>query len=296
MSSMVYAKLPRAGLANKLFVWARAFLFARNNSLPLVVTRWWLTPKNHIFGGNKIHTYMFYFKATNQSGLFRSLYNCFFYMKIKEPGTGKTEVQSKTVYFFNEVPHWGDYFGGLRNNRNEIRDGLFNILTKSRSNEIKKTENPIICVQIRMGDFKPLKDGVNFATVGGTRTPLNYFVDLICNIRKLAKSNLPVTIVTDGQLNELKEIFDLGNVVMGGRHSAIADIFMMSKSKILITSAGSTFGYWGGFLGDNILIMHPQHLHTAIRPAYVNEKFYEGPVIGDINEWPELLKNNIRDI
>ena len=42
--------------------------------------------------------------------------------------------------------------------------------------------------------------------------------------------------------------------------------------------------------------MHPQHLHTAIRPAYVNEKFYEGPVIGDINEWPELLKNNIRDI
>jgi hypothetical protein len=71
---------------------------------------------------------------------------------------------------------------------------------------------------------------------------------------------------------------------------------MMSTSKIVVPSAGSTFGYWGGFLGDNALILNPDHIHQAVRPRAVNEKFYEGPAVGPPHLWPELLQRNIRAI
>ena len=36
----VYADLPRTGLCNMLFPWARAVLYARNHSLPLLAPEW----------------------------------------------------------------------------------------------------------------------------------------------------------------------------------------------------------------------------------------------------------------
>lgn len=38
--NIVWAKLPRAGLGNKLLVWADAYIFAHNNNLRLFTTGW----------------------------------------------------------------------------------------------------------------------------------------------------------------------------------------------------------------------------------------------------------------
>ena len=40
MKNIVLAKLPKAGLANKLLVWARALVFAKENNYELFVIGW----------------------------------------------------------------------------------------------------------------------------------------------------------------------------------------------------------------------------------------------------------------
>jgi len=61
-----------------------------------------------------------------------------------------------------------------------------------------------------------------------------------------------------------------------------------------VTSAGSTFSYWSGFLADAPLIMHPDHIYAPIRPVSINERFYEGPLIPD--NQPDLIVKNITAI
>jgi hypothetical protein len=53
-------------------------------------------------------------------------------------------------------------------------------------------------------------------------------------------------------------------------------LILLSRSKIIITSAGSTFSYWAGFLSDSPIIMHPDHIHHSIRLSH-ESGYYEGP-------------------
>jgi hypothetical protein len=57
----------------------------------------------------------------------------------------------------------------------------------------------------------------------------------------------------------------------------IADLILLSKSRVIVTSATSTFSYWAGFLSEAALIMHPAHIHGSVRPSGCMDKYYEGP-------------------
>jgi hypothetical protein len=201
-----------------------------------------------------------------------------------------------TVFEFSNIPHWSDYFGDLKPHRELILAELLAMLTPARRQELAVAPKPQICVQVRMGDFRSLNKGEDFAKVGGVRTPLIYFANLIKGIRELHKTELPVLVVTDGKPADLRELLCLPNVKLAPGNSKIVDILMMANSRILIPSVGSTFGYWAGFLGDCAIIMHPDHIHKSIRPDSVNEKFYEGAAVGPARHWPELLQRNIRAI
>jgi gamma-glutamyl:cysteine ligase YbdK (ATP-grasp superfamily) len=41
----------------------------------------------------------------------------------------------------------------------------------------------------------------------------------------------------------------------------------MSRARIIVCSAGSTFSEWSAFLSDALVIRHPSHVHSAIRPV-----------------------------
>jgi hypothetical protein len=169
------------------------------------------------------------------------------------------EVESGTcIYEFSALSSWADYFGDIREHRDEVRDALFKMLAASRRREIVRTDGRVVCAHVRLGDFRRLRADENFASVGGVRTPSEYFISLIENIRQAHGHLLPVQILTDGK--------------------------------------GSTFSYWAGFLGDLAMIHHPDHVHAPIRPARINQKFYEGPLVGPVAEWPPLFLKNLRDI
>jgi hypothetical protein len=196
----------------------------------------------------------------------------------------------------SKVPHWSDYFGDIREYRNEVRDALMKMLTDARMRELGRHKPPAIAANIRMGDFRKLQPNQDFAKVGNVRTPLTYFRELIENIRKLHGTLLPVEIVTDGSARDVTELLELANVSMAPSRSKIVDILMMSRSKILLTSAGSTFSYWAGFLGECALIMHPEHIHKPIRSEAVNRNYYEGPLAGTPENWPPVFVKSLREI
>jgi hypothetical protein len=244
-----------------------------------------------------VRLYLNYFKWVHQVGLLKRIFARLVAQIVSEPAIERlTRLDKPIIYEFHQVPHWADMFRDLKPYRDEIRTALLAMLSQSRLREYAASPNPKVCIQVRLGDFRVLKATEDFAKVGGVRTPIEYFINMTERIREVYGSKCPVTIVTDGSRNQVLPLLSLGNVELGPPNSKIVDILMMAKSNVLVPSAGSTFGYWAGFLGNCAIIMHPDHIHQPIRPDSANRQYYEGPAVGPTQDWPELLRNNIRAI
>jgi hypothetical protein len=291
-----HARLPKAGLGNKLFVWAKAYVFSRLNGIPLRVTGWVDLQKAPLLHGLDLRFYWNYFKRVDESGRRTNKYAARHYKVISEPHVARRDVENGVIYEYSQIPHWSNSFGDIRQYRDQVRDAVLEMLTDARVRELGRHKPAVMVAHIRMGDFKKLQPNESFSKLGNVRTPLTYFVALIENIRKVHGTSLPVEIVTDGSARELGELLALPNISIAPRRSHIVHILMMSRSKILLCSAGSTFSYWSGFLGECALILHPDHIHQPIRPETVNCSCYEGPLAGPPETWPPLFVRNLREI
>ncbi len=289
-----HAKLPNAGLGNKLLVWAKAYAFSRLNHVPLHVSGWTRLHLAPLLHGD-FRFYWNYFQPTREIGqpvldAGRS------WKVISEPPVEPINPAAEVIYEYSAVPSWEDFFGDIRAHRTEVREALMGMLTPARMKELGRQQMPVVAVHVRMGDFLKLKAGQRFDQVGNTRTPLEYFRNLIGQMRHLHGSRLPVQVFSDGKKEDLGELLDLPDTSLAPRRSSIVDILTMSRSKVLICSAGSTFSYWAGFLGDCALILHPDHIHQPIRPEAVNHNFYEGPLAGPPESWPRLFLDNLKSV
>ncbi len=286
----VHARLPRSGLGNKLFVWARALVFARRHGLPLVVTGWCTPRWRALLKGEDARIYWNYFTPWNELSVSeRSRAKV-----VAEPALEGGLQSDATVYEFSEMPHWKTCFEGLREHRELIRSELFGHLTAARRREIAAVPKPMICLQIRMGDFRTLKAHEQFSQVGGVRTPLDYFRQWIEDLRAVHGSDVPVTIVSDGTAAELASLLALPKVTHTPGRTGLADLILMADSRLLVCSAGSTFSQWGGFLGDPVLIHHPDHMHYFCRPEADRVHVFEGAESpGAVEAWPPLLRSNV---
>ena len=294
--SWCHASLPNAGLGNKLFVWAKARIFSQMTGLPLAVTGWTQLQLGSFIRGGDLRLYLNYFKRVDEVGRRSRARAQKSFVVVREPSLCSAGVdRTRTIYEFSDVPPWSDYFGDLRDFRDGVRDSLLSILTEARKEELSRCKSPVVCVQVRMGDFRQLRTGENFASVGGTRTPMEYFKRIIDGVREIHGSILPVEVVSDGSAADLAELLSMPGVVMAPKRSKIADILVMARSQVLVPSAGSTFGYWAGFLGESAIVHHPDHFHNPIRPESMNRSRFEGCLVGSPADWPPLFRENIQE-
>lgn len=252
----VFAIIPRAGLGNRLLVWAKALVFSYLNNTPL-----------YIIGLNKLHigpllrnekSKRFYLSNFRLRVPIKDYLVYIVFNKNKaliEPPISKLQKSNrKTLVIFNGVPHYSDYFAGLKPYRNFIKEELFKIASRKTLDKYFNSEIPYIGIHIRMGDFRKVDKVEDVNKIGLARTPLYYFIDCINKIRSKYKKNIPVTIFSDGYEDELKEILTLDNVKLFNTENDLADLLVLSKSKIIIVSEGSTFSYWAGFLSEASII------------------------------------------
>lgn len=279
----VIASLPNAGLGNCLFVWANATVFAQINQLSLHTVGW---NRFHIgpwLRGERVkRSYNNYFlQNSSVKTWFITNFGRYFSNKLLlNPDITISICKNTNYIIFNTLPHWSDYFQGIKEYRSLVKTALFKNLTSNIQAILSRQTNPEIGVHVRLGDFRKLDEGEDFAKVGLVRTPLDYFEMVIKEIRSLHHKEMAVTLFSDGHSHELSSLLKLPNVKLAPTNPDIVDLILLSKSKIIITSASSTFSAWAGFLSDAALIIHPDHVHQPVRKMTANQVLFEGTING----------------
>ncbi len=196
--SLCYAQLPRAGLGNMMLVWARALVFAHLNGLPLAVSGWSQARLGPLLRRERSkRLYFGYFKNSNNINFIQSAISLRTYNRIAEPEVAllppKQRDAPRNLYVFSEMPHWSDYFRGIKDHRDFVRDSIFKMLSRKHDEQLSNSARPVIGVHIRRGDFRELQPGENISVTGLTRVPLSYFknlIDSICSLRSVAGHRL----------------------------------------------------------------------------------------------------------
>jgi hypothetical protein len=291
--SICCARLPRAGLGNKLFVWARAAVFAEINHLPLFVSGFNKIRVGPILRREMGRFYLGQFQNLNTATRIDLLRAKLAYDVIREPSITSIDNSENRLFVFDRIPHWKDYFADLRDHRDFIRGELRRIVAPEILDDVGESAAPLVSIHVRHGDFRGLESGEDFSRVGLVRTPMEYFIKAIRDIREMSGKELPITVFSDGRDEDLGGLLNLPNVKRHPPGPAIADLLLMSRSRVLLPSAGSTFGYWAGFLSDAAILLHPEHIHASIRPSNVNKQFFEGPMPKSQGDYPGLLRFNL---
>jgi hypothetical protein len=279
-----------------LLVWARARIFADLNDMPLCVTGWNALRPGPFLRGELPRFYGGFFTPSREVSLRRRLWSRVRFDRVYEPILDDDHQSNNALYIFSEIPHWKDYFAGIRDHRDQVRGRLYDLIRPSVLRELQGSAAPVISIHVRCGDFRPLAPREDFSKVGHVRTPLDYFAAIIEGIRLLVGRDIRVTIFSDGTNYDIAALLRLPNVHHQRSTTAIADMLLMSKSEIIVPSAGSTFGYWAGFLSEAAIILHPDHIHSSIRPESVNRNSFEGGVAGPTSQWPGLLRRQLSKI
>ena len=289
--SAVFAVLPRAGLGNKLFIWARAFAFARAHNLESYTFGW-----NNFSGGpisrseRRNVLYGLYIRGEG----FRKFGRLARYIgnrTIYEPEYDAVP-NVRTNYVFHKIPHYRDYFGYFHHHRLGVIAEFCKLPRQSISKLVSRQPNPVVALHIRRGDFRELTPNNSIALAGLVRTPLEYFRQIVFELRRCAEAVLPVTVFSDGSDEELIGILEMENVHRASDMADVGHLALMARSKVIVASAGSTFSLWGGFLSDAALILHPYHIHAPIRPSQLHDTLYEGPAKGKWEDWhPQLIRS-----
>lgn len=250
-----------------MLVWARAAIFAHLNNLPLVTSPWWgirwgAWKRNE----RKKRIYWGYFRESSwieKWGIWNSRLFC---VTVKNPSVNNLERRKlrKKLFVFDKVILQNDLFASIREHQLFLENEIYNLLNPALRQQIKKYEVPQIAVHIRRGDFKH----------GNPITPQAFFIACIRHIRVAVNNQLPVTVFTDAEANEISEVLALPDVKLADPKADILDLLLMSKARFLVLSRSSTFSYWAAFLSNAIVV----------RPH---------------NDWQPLIKdskNNYREI
>lgn len=293
--------MPRCGLGNKMLVWAKALLFARKFDLPFYTFGWEQLNVGPLLRGEKSNRYY--------GGYFKKNGNLFERIKIKrnyrnvedgvkliEPDLAELsnlEIGKYQFVVFNEVPPWNNYFGDIHDDRETVRQEFMQILRPSILRKLNKQDAPSIGMHIRLGDFRAPREGESFKEIGGIRTPMEYFIEVLEKVRETVGSDIPATLFTNGKESELSDILNFPNVSVSRPNSDIVDLLLLGRSDVIVTSARSTFGYWSGFFSEVPIIMHPDHIFGSIRSATDGQKYFEGSITEPI---PPLLEEQLLSI
>lgn len=289
-NSVVWCKLPNAGLGNQLFPLMKADIFASLNNLPLVITNYHqLKVGPYIRREKTKRRYKNYFnfeKSVIREWLDKKKVNPENFLQfVKEPLLKKMDhVDNGTLFQFNKTQH-PDYFEGLREHRKQVKDSFYHLVRPEIIGQVDARPIPKIGVHIRRGDFMRIENKEKGPTA---RTPESYFVDVINKIREVA-GMMSVSVFSDGYSHEFEDLFKLPDVHLVEGNKDIVDMLLLSKSKIIIASPESTFSYWSGFLSDAPIVLHPQYLRTKIRDAESGKHLFEGSLENFLNRHLNMI-------
>jgi len=247
----VWADLPPSGLGNRLFAWSRAIVYSRLHRIPMVKTRWWQLRIGPLL--RRESDYRWYFSQLNQSpdDIWGVRKLCIFVRNnyIEEPVDLETLPDEKGIIRFTG---WGEYFSPLVAHQDYIRSKLMMSVNPRCLGAIQcyKETLPPIGIHVRRGDFRVICSEQQLKSEGAVQTPIDWYIKVLKGIRMKVGHNVPAFVVSDGTDVELQQLLEVRGVQWISSGTALGDLLLLSRSKVLIGSGGSTFSGWGAFLGN----------------------------------------------
>ena len=248
------AVLPRAGLGNRLFPWARCRVFSFTNKAPMLSPHWsQLKIGPTLRGETDRRLYFNLFKpgADEVKGI-RRLRLQMFSQRDGEDARAAENGMTVIKVFAGEQDRFRTLNGWDQFLHNELRS-----ITKERwLRAADSIQEAPIGIHVRMGDFSTPSSDAELE-LPQRRVPLKWFADSLRVIREAVGYPVPAMVVSDGNESELRDLLKQENVSLVRTGSAISDLLLLAKSRTLIASAGSSFGAWAAFLGQMPSIAHP---------------------------------------
>ena len=271
-------KMPVAGLANRLFPWARCKLFSLQHRVRMLAPNWLqLKIGPTLRGESDPRLYGGQFRpAPGELWGLRKYAIIGACQSVKEPGdSDQTLFENGTVVVFEGMKK---YFDPLNEHVTLLRAELVKSVRPVWLEKVAALQLPPVGLHVRLGDFAVPKSADELRTRGGVRTPMSWYVDSLRVIRRLSGGITPAFVVSDGGQSELAELLAMPEVTLLRSGSAVGDLLALSKSKLIIATGGSSFSAWASFLGESPVVSVPgQSL------AWFNLRRSGGPFVGEFD-------------
>lgn len=226
MTKYVYAVLPKTGLCNMLFPWARAAIYARDNACEMIAPRWVKIGRlgPWIRGETDKRYYINQFTDNNYiSGVRRALLLMFMRQRIK---------------FFSGI---GQGFDAICEESEFLRAQLYKIASPAIVRAVRELPDRYIAVHIRRGDFVRIGMAIDPA----------YYVRGLEFAREIVGRDVPAIVFSDAPEREIAYLVKAGeNVSIAPKAQALQDMLALAKADIVVGTNNSSFSLWGAFLGS----------------------------------------------
>lgn len=253
-----YPHLDRTGLANMLFPWARAEVFARDHDCRILAPNWthWARVGPWL---RRERDKRYYVNCFTTNGYVRGLPRAWIlatHQRVLEGDAGTTDVASGSAVV--EFRGMDGLFAGLDGAAAWLRHRLVRIVRPRLRDELSKhwpEDRPFIAMHVRRGDFAPWTPSTAAHNLMCVRLPLDWFAAAIAFARKNV-GNLHVVAFTDGTADELAPLTQLPGVTLAHRAPAIVHLLAISNASCIVTSA-SSFSMWSAYLSKAMTIWFP---------------------------------------
>lgn len=236
-----------SGLANCLFVYARALILADKNGLPILNPSWVQFNLGPYLRREK--------DKRHYNGLFKSFGVKYFkkhWLLLTQKSLPENLANTVHSRGLVTVEGLGNYFADLHHHSDLIKNHLLSIVNDNAFQHYQLTEGDFIGIHIRLGDYDP-----------ESRISLDWYLDMMTKLCEFSSVELKFLVFSDGTPAELIKVLDFPNTSMAYFGSAIADILVLSKAKLIIAS-DSTFSAWAGYLGQVPLLFCKRHFGPVL--------------------------------
>jgi len=257
--------LPRSGLGNMLFPWARCLVWCKDNGCEMIGPVWFKVRLGPYLRRERDKRH--YWKLFHAGGAITGLRRLWLLARLpmisEEVGRERATNLRRCVVLFRGMT---GLFEPIIGRHREVLNGLTTIVR--RGCLPTRSAKGYIGIHVRRGDFAVPTD-TRLLMDGGWnyRIPIEWYLQCLREVRAAAGSCVPATVVSDGSGNELDLLMSEPGVTWHRGRSAIEDLLWLSSSSVIIAS-GSTFSMWASYLGQAPSLWFPGQLRQRVVTAW----------------------------
>lgn len=257
-----------SGLANCMFVAARAYALAKKYDIPMLNPTWEkLSIGPYIRREKDKRNYFGLFDKYGISGLKKLI--LLNRASFAEDSIDDFEKSDSGVL---KVVGLRNYFQDL--DPRQSREFFQIIVKPSVLSVVNATDfTNKVAVHVRLGDYSEDR-----------RVPLGWYKGMIESLLSKSKS-LEFLLFSDGTDEELGVLLEMPQVKRFFFGNALADMFAISRCRLVVAS-DSTFSAWGAFLGEVPIVFSKRHFP----PVYKKVPEY---VLGESVDLPQKLVDSL---